>query len=144
MKKLILSMLFCFGVGLALMASPAQVPGDEITGGGSRVQSVTHVSGQSAGTKDAGRKSKLSLKIKKIIDSAKPKELKSGKERDLRKISAWPQARANSTNNNIPDIKGVGKHPTGPVKEERPHVNGKPGRSKFDMIVAGGTVDIQK
>lgn len=43
MKKLILSMLLCFGVGLAMQASPSQVCGDDNAGNGKRVQKVTHV-----------------------------------------------------------------------------------------------------
>lgn len=46
MKKLMLSMMFCIGVGLAMMASPAQGCGDDNTVKGDRIQSVTRVLNQ--------------------------------------------------------------------------------------------------
>ena len=46
MKKLMLSMMFCIGVGMAMMASPAQGCGDDNTVKSDRIQSATRVLNQ--------------------------------------------------------------------------------------------------
>lgn len=72
MKKVLLSMMFCFGVGLAMMASPAQGADDDNLG--SNEQAVTAVSDRPAAPVHHGRDLiQFKFKVKKNFDYSKLK-----------------------------------------------------------------------
>ena len=117
MKKLILSMLFCVGVGLSMMASPAQVCGDD-NGGGKSIKSITRLADRNEAAVHHGRDIiKHEVKVKKNVDYSKvkaPKRVVSARD-----LSSWEDVGKSLTL--------IKKEPFPPIGGGREHGNSLPG-----------------